>query len=77
MLRSGPVGPWVYAHRGLLRGAAVGLAVLVFVLLDRPTGLDVALVALGLVLVLGVIEFIGPAPEPSTPAAATAAGTAA
>jgi hypothetical protein len=74
-LRSGPVGPWVYANRGPLRGTAVGLAVLVFVLLDRPTGHDIVLVALGLVLVLGVIQFIGPAPEPPTPAAATAADT--
>ena len=55
-LRSGPVGPWVYAYRGLLRGTAVGLAVLVFVLLDRPSGVDVLFVALGLVLALAVIE---------------------
>jgi hypothetical protein len=74
-LRSGPVGPWVYANRGTLRATAGGLAVLVFVLLDRPTGHDVVLVALGLVLALGVTQFIGPAPEPPTPAAATAADT--
>lgn len=74
-LRSGPVGPWVHAYRGLLRGAAVGLAVLVFVLLDQPTGRDVLLVALGLVLVLGVIEFLGQRPESPTHGVTTVAGT--
>jgi hypothetical protein len=73
-LRSGPVGPWVYAYRGLLRGTAVGLAVLVFVLLDRPSGVDVLFVALGLVLALAVIEFVGQEPEPPTHGVATAAG---
>ena len=47
-------------------GAAVGLAALVFVLLDQPTGRDVLLVALGLVLVLGAIEFLGQQPESPT-----------
>jgi hypothetical protein len=74
-LRSGPVGPWVHTYRGLLRGAAVGLAVLVFVLLDQPTGRDVLIVALGLVLVLGVIEFLGQQPEPPTHGVTTAADT--
>ena len=74
-LRSGPVGPWVHAYRGLLRGAAVGLAVLVFVLLDQPTGRDVLLVALGLVVVLGVIEFLGQQPESPTHGVTTTAGT--
>jgi hypothetical protein len=46
-LRTGPVGPWVHAHLGLLRAAAIRLAVLGFVLLDRPAGLDVLLLALG------------------------------
>ena len=73
-LRSGPVGPWVYAYRGLLRGTAVGLAVLVFVLLDRPSGVDVLFVALGLVLALAVIEFVGQEPESPTHGVATAAG---
>ncbi len=65
-LRSGPVGRWVHAYCGLLQGAAVGLAALVFVLLDQPTGRDVLLVALGLVLVLGAIEFLGQQPESPT-----------
>jgi hypothetical protein len=74
-LRTGPVGPWVHAHVGLQRGAAVGLAVLGFVLLDRPTGLDVLLLALGLALVLAVIEFLDQAPEPPQPTETAPAGT--
>ena len=62
-LAAGPVGPWVHAHRQLLRLAALGLAVLVFILLDRPTGWDVLLVAIGLVLALAIIEFLDQAPE--------------
>ena len=54
---------------GLLRIAVVGLAVLVFILLDRPTGLDVLLLALGLVVALAVIEFLDQAPELPTSAA--------
>jgi hypothetical protein len=61
-LRTGSVGPWVHAHLGLLRAAAVGLAVIGFILLDRPTGSDVLLLALGLVLALGVIELLDQAP---------------
>lgn len=57
-LRSGPVGPWVHDHRGLLRVVVVVLAVLLLLFLDRPTGLDVVAVAVGLVLLLGVIEFL-------------------
>jgi LPXTG-motif cell wall-anchored protein len=66
-LAAGPVGPWVHAHRQLLRVAVLGLAVLVFVLLDRPTGWDVLLVAVGLVLALGIIEFLDQPPVPAPP----------
>ena len=62
-LAAGPVGPWDHAHRQLLRLAALGLAVLVFILLDRPTGWDVLLVAIGLVLALAIIEFLDQATE--------------
>ena len=67
-LGAGPVGPWVHAHVRLLRATTLGLAVLVFVLLDRPTGMDIVLLALGLVLVLAVIEFLDHAPAAETPA---------
>jgi hypothetical protein len=68
-LQSGPVGPWVHEHLGLLRTLAVVLAVLVVVFLDRPTGLDVFAVAIGLVVALAVIEFLDqPRPAVTEPA---------
>jgi hypothetical protein len=69
-LRSGKAGAWVHTYRGVLRGVAVGLAVLIFVFIDRPSGLTVLLIALLLVVVLAVIQFFdqpGPA-EPARPA---------
>lgn len=57
-LRTGRVGGWVHTYRGVLRGAAVGLAVLVFVFLDRPSGLAVLTIALLLVVCLVVIQFL-------------------
>ncbi|HEV7648667.1 MAG TPA: hypothetical protein VGP26_10935 [Actinophytocola sp.] len=57
-LRSGKVGAWVHTYRGVLRGAAVGLAVLIFVFIDRPSGLTVLLIALLLVVVLAVIQLL-------------------
>lgn len=57
-LGAGPVGPFVHAHVRLLQGAALGLAVLTFVLLDQPTGLDILLLAFGMVIVLAIIKFL-------------------
>jgi hypothetical protein len=66
-VRSGRFGAWVHTYRGVLRGAAVGLAVLIFVFIDRPSGLTVLLIALLLVIVLAVIQFFDqPAPVPAT-----------
>jgi hypothetical protein len=63
-LRTGRFGGWVYAYRGALRIAAVGLAALVFVFLDRPSGVAVVVIA-GLLLVgLALIQFFA---QPSTP----------
>ena len=56
-LRTGRFGTWVHTYRGVLRGAAVGLAVLIFVFLDRPTGLTILLIAVLLALCLAVIQF--------------------
>jgi hypothetical protein len=56
-MRSGKIGVWVHTYRGVLRGAAVGLAVLIFVFLDRPSGLAILLIALLLVIILAVIQF--------------------
>jgi hypothetical protein len=57
-LRTGKVGAWVHTYRGVLRGAALGLGVLIFVFLDRPSGLAVLLIALLLVVFLAVIQFL-------------------
>lgn len=62
-LGAGPVGPFVHAHMRLLQGTALGLAVLTFVLLDQPTGLNILLLAFALVIVLAVIKFLDQAPE--------------
>jgi hypothetical protein len=51
-------GPWVHNHRVALRGAAIGLAVLVFVFLDRPGWLAVVLIAALLALCLAVVQFL-------------------
>lgn len=64
-LRTGPVGGWVHTHRVALRGAAVGLAILVFVFLDRPSGLTVLLIASLLVVFLAVIQFLDQKPAAS------------
>jgi hypothetical protein len=61
-LRTGPVGAWVHTHAGALRVAAVGLAVLIFVFLDRPSGLAVLTIALSLVAFLAVIQFLDQKP---------------
>jgi len=69
-VRTGPVGSWVYQHRRFLRIAAAITAVAVFAVWGNPTGLVVALIAVVLAGVLGLIELIGrPPPEiRSTPA---------
>jgi len=58
-LSTGPVGAWTYAHRRLLRIAAVAVFVLIFVFWSRPTGLVVLVLAILLLVVLGLIELIG------------------
>jgi hypothetical protein len=57
-LRTGPVGTWVHANRRLLRISAVLLASLALVFWDRPTGKVVLGLALVLLVVLAVIEFL-------------------
>jgi hypothetical protein len=73
-LQNGPVGPWVHAHRRLLQGGVVILAVLFVIFLDRPTGLTVLAVAVALVVLLALIEFLNePAPHGAPPGAAAMA----
>jgi hypothetical protein len=62
-LGGGPVGPWVHAHRRPLRASVVVLAALLVIFLDQPTGPAVVAVAVAVVVLLGVIEFLNqPAP---------------
>ena len=57
-LRTGPVGTWVHANRRALRIGAVALAALTLVFWSRPTGKVVIGLALVLLVVLAVIEFL-------------------
>ena len=61
--RTGPVGTWVYANKQLLRIGAVALATLALVFWSQPTGKTVALVAVVLLVVLALIEFLGQPPQ--------------
>ena len=56
---TGPVATWVRPHMRGLRIAAVALAVLIFVFLDRPTSVAILLIATGLLVLLAAIEFLG------------------
>ncbi|MFD2079002.1 hypothetical protein SAMN05421678_102266 [Actinopolymorpha cephalotaxi] len=81
-LRTGPVGPWVYAHRTLVRVAVVVVAALIFVLWNEPTAVVVWWLAVAVGLAMAVVEFLAlPAGEegeredgPAVPDAARARG---
>ncbi|HET6748689.1 MAG TPA: hypothetical protein VFL71_05465, partial [Actinomycetes bacterium] len=73
-LRTGPVGTWVYANKRALRIGAVILAALALVFWDRPTGKVVIGLALALLVVLAIIEFLG-RPGPHAGAASTHTST--
>jgi hypothetical protein len=72
-LRTGPVGSWVYAHKLALRIGAVAAAGLALVFWGQPTGKVIILLAVLLLAVLAIIEFLGRPPEasPSAPTAPT------
>jgi hypothetical protein len=57
-LRTGPVGTWVGAHKTLLRSAAVGVAVLIFVFWGQPSLAVVIWLVVLLLVLLGVIELL-------------------
>jgi hypothetical protein len=59
---TGPVGTWVYANKKALRIGAVALAALALVFWGRPTGKVVLGLTLALLVVLGLIEFLGRRP---------------
>ena len=56
----------MYAYRTILRVALVLLAVLVVLFLDRPTGMDVLVVTIVLVVMLGLVELLA-VPPPDEP----------
>ncbi|MEU5000159.1 hypothetical protein [Streptomyces sp. NPDC021622] len=60
---TGPVGPWVHAHKTWLNWAVVLLTALAFALWDHPTGMVTFWLALGLLALLAVIEFLDPEAE--------------
>jgi hypothetical protein len=70
--QTGRVGAWTYAHRTALRITAAGLGGLVLVLWSQPTAWVVLGIALVVLVLLAVIEFLG---RPPQPAAATTATT--
>jgi hypothetical protein len=79
-LRTGPVGTWVGAHKTLLRAAAVGVAVLIFVFWGQPSLAVVIWLVVLLLVALGLIELLaGPADDlataPETDGLATAPET--
>jgi hypothetical protein len=68
---TGPVGVWTYAHRRLLRIAAVALFALIFVFFLLPaTAVTVIVLVIVLLVVLGLIELIGRPAAAAEPAAA-------
>lgn len=54
----GPVGAWVHNYRVPLRIAVLAIGVLVFIFLDRPSGLTIILIAVVMLVCLGVIQFL-------------------
>jgi hypothetical protein len=66
-LRTGPVGTWVGAHKRALRIGAVVVAALALVFWSRPTGKVVIGLALALLVVLAIIEFLGRPVEAAPP----------
>ena len=65
----------MYAYRTILRVALVLLAVLVVLFLDRPTGIDVLVVTIVLVVLLGVVELLAVPPTDEPPPDAVEEGS--
>ena len=63
--RTGPVGAWVYRYKRVLRFAVLGIAALVLVFWDQPTGKVIIGMALCVLVVLVIIEFLGRPPSPA------------
>ena len=65
--QTGPVGDWIYAHRGALRIATFLTAGVALMFWSRPTAVVVVVVAAIVVLVLLVIELLGRPPASARP----------
>ena len=63
--RTGPVGAWVYSYKRVLRIAVIAIAALVLVFWDQPTGKVIIGIALGVLVALAIIEFLGRPPSPA------------
>lgn len=64
---TGPVGTWTYGHRTALRIAAAVLGGLILMFWSQPTAWVVVFVALFVLLLLAVIEFLGQPPRAASP----------
>jgi hypothetical protein len=65
--RTGRFGAWVYRYKRVLQFAVLGIAALVLVFWDRPTGKVIIVLALCSLVVLAIIEFLGRPPTPAPP----------
>ena len=65
-LNTGPVGAFFFQYKNALRGVAIGVAVLTYVLASHPTGSWTLTVLLVLLVVLAVIELIARPPAPTS-----------
>jgi hypothetical protein len=63
--RTGPVGAWVYTYKRVLRIAVIAIAALVLVFWGQPTGKVIIGIALGVLVALAIIEFLGRPPSPA------------
>ena len=73
-LSTGPVGTWTYAHKRLLNAGVVIVGGLVLTFWSRPTIGVVLWTAVGVLLAIGIVEFVGRPPAPQ--AAVAEAGSA-
>ena len=64
--QTGRVGTWTYAHRTALRATAFGLGGLILVFWSQPTAWVVLFIALLVLLLLAVIEFLGRPAQPAS-----------
>jgi hypothetical protein len=63
--RTGPVGAWVYTYKKVLWIAVIAIAALVLVFWNQPTGKVIVVIALCVLVVLAIIEFLGRPPSPA------------